>query len=164
MPFKKQDANELLAENLTTAEGLLHSRLFDAQYNLIADLVSRRKMLGYTQLDVANRSGLAQQAVSRLEQMGHSPKLDTLLRYVVAIDSAIVLDEQLLPQPTQPKATKTSEVFWTTQEGEAIPLSEMSEAHIKNASAMLRRNLARQTQAVDTWTAMFHDELARRRS
>lgn len=57
----------------------------DAQYNLIKEIVQYRKSAGITQKEVAARSGLTQQMVSRMEKIDNSPTLDNFLRYVLAI-------------------------------------------------------------------------------
>jgi predicted transcriptional regulator len=57
----------------------------DAQYRLIKEIVEYRKFAGITQKQVAERSGLTQQMVSRMEKIDNSPTLDNFLRYVLAI-------------------------------------------------------------------------------
>ncbi|HCL4447203.1 TPA: helix-turn-helix transcriptional regulator [Clostridium botulinum] len=57
----------------------------DAQYQLIKSLVEFRKSAKITQQEIAEKSGLTQQMVSRIEQVTNSPRLDVFLRYVSAL-------------------------------------------------------------------------------
>lgn len=52
---------------------------------LIKSLVEFRKSAGITQKEVAEKSGLTQQMVSRIEKVTNSPTLDVFLRYVSAL-------------------------------------------------------------------------------
>jgi HTH-type transcriptional regulator / antitoxin HipB len=57
----------------------------DTQYKLIKEIVEYRKCVGITQKEVAERSGLTQQMVSRMEKIDNSPTLENFLRYVLAL-------------------------------------------------------------------------------
>jgi transcriptional regulator with XRE-family HTH domain len=67
------------------------------QIELVAQLIIRRKKLGLTQRDLAEKTGLKQTAIARLEREGAIPRLDTLekvskalgLRVALVDDSAI---------------------------------------------------------------------------
>ncbi|MBP3039898.1 helix-turn-helix domain-containing protein [Bacillaceae bacterium Marseille-Q3522] len=48
------------------------------QIEIVAHLVSRRKILGLSQRDLAEKSGLKQFAIARLEKEGVIPRLVTL--------------------------------------------------------------------------------------
>ncbi|MBD5589368.1 helix-turn-helix domain-containing protein [Clostridium botulinum] len=63
----------------------IYMKQADAQYQLIKSLVEFRKSAKITQKEVAERSGLTQQMVSRLEKIDNSPTLDVFLRYVSAL-------------------------------------------------------------------------------
>lgn len=57
----------------------------ELQYRLIKEIAEYRKSAGITQKQVAERSGLTQQMVSRMEKIDNSPTLDNFLKYVLAI-------------------------------------------------------------------------------
>lgn len=63
----------------------IYMKQADAQYQLIKSLVEFRKSAKITQREVAKRSGLTQQMVSRIEKIDNSPTLDVFLRYVSAL-------------------------------------------------------------------------------
>ena len=96
MPFKQLDIDEnkksleLLAQ---TAEGSRAIRDFDLEYEFRSMLVAARKQAQLSQTEVSERSGLKQQAISRLEKgyQDRSVTLPTLLRYVDALDLALSL-------------------------------------------------------------------------
>lgn len=52
-------------------------------------IIDRRKYLGLTQADVAERSGLKQSAIARFENTGAIPRLDTLLKIVKVLGMEI---------------------------------------------------------------------------
>lgn len=59
------------------------------QIDLVADLVDEiidvRQSLGLTQRDLAERTGLKQSAIARIESGGAIPRLDTVLRIALAM-------------------------------------------------------------------------------
>ena len=59
----------------------------------IADQVAaRRKELGLSQTELADLCGTTQSAIARLESGGRPPRIDTLLRLAVALDSDLVVE------------------------------------------------------------------------
>lgn len=52
------------------------------EHMLIAQLISARKEKGLSQSELAERSNVSQQVVSRLETLSHSPNLSSLLKLV----------------------------------------------------------------------------------
>jgi transcriptional regulator with XRE-family HTH domain len=63
----------------------------------VAKLIERRKMLGWTQEDLAQKSGLKQAAIGRLESgRGGIPRIETLLIVATAMGMklGIYLEEQ----------------------------------------------------------------------
>lgn len=58
---------------------------FNQEYELIQSLVKARKEAGLTQKEVAQKSGLTQQMVSRIEKIDYSPTLANLMKYINAI-------------------------------------------------------------------------------
>ena len=63
--------------------------LATADYRLILDLVRVRKARGLSQEDVAERLGISQQAVSKLERYDSDPKLSSLRRYAHAVEALV---------------------------------------------------------------------------
>jgi len=63
----------------------IYMKQADAQYQLIKSLVEFRKSTGTTQKEIAEKSGLTQQMVSRIEKVTNTPRLDVFLRYVLAL-------------------------------------------------------------------------------
>jgi transcriptional regulator with XRE-family HTH domain len=59
------------------------------QIELVADLVDeiieKRQSLGLTQRDLAEKTGLKQSAIARMESGGAIPRLDTILRVALAM-------------------------------------------------------------------------------
>ncbi|MGP1910659.1 helix-turn-helix domain-containing protein [Metabacillus sp. JX24] len=59
------------------------------QIELVADLVDEirdaREELGLTQRDLADKTGLKQSAIARMESGGAIPRLDTVLRVALAL-------------------------------------------------------------------------------
>lgn len=49
---------------------------------LLEDVTRMRKELGITQPDIASKTGLSQQNISRMEKVGHSPTLRNFIRYL----------------------------------------------------------------------------------
>lgn len=62
--------------------------------DIMADLIAQRNILGLTQEQVAERAGLKQSAVARLESGTVTPKLDTFAK----IARVLELDIRLVPK------------------------------------------------------------------
>ncbi|MEX1030286.1 MAG: helix-turn-helix transcriptional regulator [Paenibacillaceae bacterium] len=52
---------------------------------LVSQIVRRRRALGISQAEVAQRSGLTQSAIARLENESSIPRLDTLEKVALAL-------------------------------------------------------------------------------
>lgn len=64
------------------------------QIEIVAQLVARRKGLGFTQKDLAERTGLKQAAIARLEREGAIPRLDTLEKISHALGLKVTLVDE----------------------------------------------------------------------
>lgn len=60
--------------------------IFDIQYKLIKNLQKKRLEKNLSQKDIANITGLSQQAISRIETFQYSPSLQNLLKYMKALN------------------------------------------------------------------------------
>ena len=66
--------------------------LFLAEMKFKQELIEKRKASALTQKDISERSGLSQQAVSRLEK-GKGCTLETIIRYLNAMGCSLTLKE-----------------------------------------------------------------------
>jgi DNA-binding XRE family transcriptional regulator len=89
MPAGESKANllELLRARLARAEdnGWFFARIAE-------QVVARRKELELSQTELAQLCGTTQSAIARLEAGGRPPRIDTLLRLAVALDSELVVE------------------------------------------------------------------------
>ena len=60
---------------------------------MVSEIVKRRKLLGLTQEEVANRSGLTQAQVARLENSSQIPRVDTLMKVAITLGLKVNLKE-----------------------------------------------------------------------
>lgn len=58
---------------------------------MVSDIVSRRKILGLTQDEVAKKAGLSQAQVARLENSSQIPRVDTMIKVAIALGMEISL-------------------------------------------------------------------------
>lgn len=56
------------------------------QFKLIQNLIKKRIERNMTQKDIANMTGLSQQAVSRIEKYGNTPSMANLIKYLRALN------------------------------------------------------------------------------
>ncbi|WP_238653440.1 helix-turn-helix domain-containing protein [Paenibacillus piscarius] len=64
---------------------------------LVVQITNRRKSLGLTQAQVAERAGITQAQVARLETSSSVPSIETVMKVAVALDMTVGLnavDEQ----------------------------------------------------------------------
>jgi len=54
--------------------------------DLIADIIKRREDMKLTQRDLAERTGLKQSAIARLESLDSIPRIDTLYKILNSLD------------------------------------------------------------------------------
>ena len=99
MPFIKSNP-ENTAKELNrlsqTEEGARAIRNFDLELEFRGKLIEARKQAQLSQSDISKRSGLKQQAVSRLENgyQDRSVTLPTLLRYIDALGLTLSLQKK----------------------------------------------------------------------
>ena len=86
---EKQELEQILKNNPKARE---EYEQFEAEYKIRSELVKARKQSNVTQMELKERSGLTQQAISRIETDNEvSPSLKTLIKYVNAIGHEIIL-------------------------------------------------------------------------
>lgn len=57
----------------------------DEVVSVTAQIIRRREQLGYTQKDLADKTGMKQSAIARLEKLDVMPRIDTLLKLAIAL-------------------------------------------------------------------------------
>lgn len=80
---------ELLSRARNTRSHARAKMLAKNDYKLLAELVQIRVDRGLTQADVAERLGISQQAVSKLESYDSDPRLSTIRRYAGSIEALV---------------------------------------------------------------------------
>lgn len=99
MPFQNvtdvilnEEAQELKKICADNPEVMKSVSEFDKEFELRLKLIEARKKAGLTQKEVEERSGLAQQAISRIETDNNiSPSIKSLIKYVDAIGYELTL-------------------------------------------------------------------------
>ena len=95
MPFKKVNVKDEINKRLENDAEL--KKAYDCaqlEYELLKQLVKMRKEMGFSQSDVAKKSGLTQQMVSRIETVGNSPTLRNFIKYVDSLGLEIKLEKK----------------------------------------------------------------------
>lgn len=87
MPFKKIDAKEILEEKKQNDP--LFAEVYDEikqEYELIRKIVSVRKEKNLTQRELAEKVGVKQQVISRLEREKQIPTLTGFIKILNGLD------------------------------------------------------------------------------
>ena len=89
-PVKEQ---KIIAELTASDEALMRQhKLFQAEMQFKQELINKRKAYSLTQKDISERSGLSQQAISRLEK-GNGGTIETIIKYLSAMGCSLTLKE-----------------------------------------------------------------------
>lgn len=91
MPFEKLDIRKQLKNELTDPAFKAKYEQIKHEYQLIEQLVEIRKSKKITQVELAKRAQVSQQAISRLENERHLPKIDTLLRLIDGLGCTLTI-------------------------------------------------------------------------
>ena len=94
MPFKKIDVKELLEKELEDDALKSNYDQIKKEYELIEQIVKIRKQKKISQVDLAKKARVSQQAISRLEREKHIPKIDTLMKIVDGLGLKLTLTER----------------------------------------------------------------------
>ena len=87
MPFVKVDINAEI-ENQRNADPEFR-KIWDesrSEYKVLGELIKLRKEKGFSQVELAEKSGNKQQAISRIENKENSPTLKTLCTILDVLD------------------------------------------------------------------------------
>jgi DNA-binding XRE family transcriptional regulator len=94
MPFKKINVKELLNEEMKDDVFKSNYDQVRKEYELIEQIVKIRKLKKISQIELAKKANVSQQAISRLENEKHIPKLDTLMKIVDGLGFKLTLAER----------------------------------------------------------------------
>ncbi len=87
------EEQKIIAELVESDEELMRQhQMFLAEMKFKQELIEKRKSRALTQKDISERSGLSQQAVSRLEK-GKGGTIETIIRYLGAMGCSLTLKE-----------------------------------------------------------------------
>ena len=85
--------SKIIAELTASDEALMRQHmLFQAEMQFKQELINKRKAYSLTQKDISERSGLSQQAISRLEK-GNGGTIETIIKYLSAMGCSLTLKE-----------------------------------------------------------------------
>ena len=90
MPFVEIDVDKLIKDALDADPEL--KKIWDetrSEYAILGQLIKLRKESGYSQSELARKSGSKQQVISRIESKESSPTLKTLCRILDALNYEI---------------------------------------------------------------------------
>ncbi len=92
MPFKEVDISKIIQEKSENDPEFKKAfQEASTELDLIAQIVKTRKAKGLTQKDVADKSGLTQQMVSRIEKREFPPNYKNIAKIADALDSKLQL-------------------------------------------------------------------------
>lgn len=94
MGFKKIDVKHIVEEERKNKEFDLEYKKIRNEYNLIEKFVETRKRKNITQKELAEVTGVSQQAISRLELEKHMPKIDTFIKILDGLDLELTIREK----------------------------------------------------------------------
>ena len=86
MAFKKINVQSIVEEERKDKDFDLEYRRVKQEYKLIEQIVAERKNKNITQKELAEITGISQQAISRLELEKHIPKIDTFIKILDGLD------------------------------------------------------------------------------
>ena len=93
MPFKQVDVNKQI--NDIKMNDPKFKKEWDEsrnEYKLISEIIKIRKQLGFSQSELAKKSGNKQQVISRIEKKENSPTLKTLCSILNTMGYELVIE------------------------------------------------------------------------
>lgn len=91
MAFNAIDVKTTVVEERNDKEFDSEYKKIKQEYKLIEKLVEARKAKDITQKELAELTGVSQQAISRLELEKHIPKVDTFIRILDGLDLELTI-------------------------------------------------------------------------
>ncbi|NPV72327.1 MAG: helix-turn-helix transcriptional regulator [Pelotomaculum sp.] len=92
MPFREIDITKIIKQKCNSDPEFKKAyQQASAELDLIAQIIKTRKEKGLTQKELANKAGLTQQMVSRIEKRECAPNYRNLIKIADALDSKIQL-------------------------------------------------------------------------
>lgn len=95
MPFRKVNVKEEIKQRMDASQDFKNAYIqVDREFEIIREVIQKRKESGISQSKIAEQSGLKQQVVSRIETEGNSPTLRNFLRYLDAAGLEIKIEKK----------------------------------------------------------------------
>lgn len=94
MAFAKMDIKSIVEKERKNKDFDIEYKKVKQEYKLIEKLVEIRKEKNITQQELAEATGVSQQAISRLEQEKHIPKMDTFIKILDGLDLELTIRER----------------------------------------------------------------------
>lgn len=94
MAFKEIDIKNIIKEERKDKKFDLEYKKVKQEYNLIQKFIETRKEKSVTQEELAQITGVSQQAISRLELEKHMPKMDTFIKILDGLDLELSIVEK----------------------------------------------------------------------
>ena len=86
------DFNEFLSEQLKDSEIKAEYDALEPEFSIIQAMIDARKLKGITQKELAERTGIAQSDISKLENGNGNPSVRTLQRLAKAMDMSLRIE------------------------------------------------------------------------
>ncbi len=93
MPRSYEDISAARRARLDTSAGAARE-VFERTYNIAMQIVALRESAGLTQVELAERTGISQADISRIERGATSPTAKTLQRIADALGAEVRLVEK----------------------------------------------------------------------
>lgn len=108
------DLDQLLGIDRRDPKTRLALHLVDEDHRLVESLIRLRRASGLTQQDVAERMGVTQSAVARIETSQRDPRLSTLRRYAMAVGACV--SHTVEAADSSPRISAPRGASWVDQE------------------------------------------------
>ena len=95
MPYKKIDAGKIIEEKANNNPEFAKAyEDVKNEYRIIQQVIKARKEKSLTQKELAEKVGVKQQEISRLENEKHTPTLGNLIRILDGLDLELKIEEK----------------------------------------------------------------------
>jgi DNA-binding XRE family transcriptional regulator len=105
--MEKTRYDDFKEERLNNAEVRKEYEALEPKYRLIRTFICRRNELRLSQLQLANKIGMQQPAISRLENGGRNTTISTLFKVADALALDVELKPRALPKAKPPTKVKS---------------------------------------------------------